>query len=89
MLVDNPLDTRPNDWSPDGKCLLHSVNHEETGWDLWYLKRKEDGSGFEPVPYLQTSFGERAAKFSRTAVLSPMSRMSRAETKSTFGRFRG
>ena len=64
LLVDNPLDERPNDWSPDGKYLLYSVNDEETGWDLWYLKRKEDGSGFEPVPFLQSSFSERAAKFS-------------------------
>ena len=64
LLVDNPLDEIPNDWSPDGKYLLYSVNGEETAWDLWYLKRKEDGSGFEPVPFLQTSFSERAAKFS-------------------------
>ncbi len=64
LLVDNPLDESPNDWSPDGKYLLYRVNDEETGWDLWYLKRKEDGSGFEPVPFLQTSFRETAAKFS-------------------------
>ena len=64
LLVDNPLDERPNDWSPDGKYLLYSVNDEETGWDIWYLKRKEDGSGFEPVPFLQTSFSEREAQFS-------------------------
>ncbi len=32
--------------------------------DLWYLKRKEDGNGFEPVPFLQSSFNESAAKFS-------------------------
>ena len=64
LLVGTALDKRPNDWSPDGKYLLYSVNGEETGWDLWYLRRKKDGSGFEPVPFLQTSFSERAAKFS-------------------------
>ena len=64
LLVDNPLDEIPNDWSLDGKYLLYSVNGEETAWDLWYLKRKEDRSGFEPVPFLQTSFSERASKFS-------------------------
>ena len=40
------------------------VSGEETGWDLWYLKRKEDGSGFESVPFLQTSFAEYTAQFS-------------------------
>ena len=52
LLVGTALDKRPNDWSPDGKYLLYSVNGEETGWDLWYLRRKKDGSGFEPVPFL-------------------------------------
>ena len=64
LLVGTPLSERPLDWSPDGKYLLYRVNDEETGWDLWYLKRKEDGSGFEPVPFLQTSFNESRAQFS-------------------------
>ena len=46
LLVDNPLDERPSDWSPDGKYLLYDVHNEDNTWDLWYLKRKEDGSGF-------------------------------------------
>ena len=58
LLVDTPLDERPLDWSPDGKYLLYRVNGEEIGWDLWYLKPKEDGSGFEPVLFLQTTFSE-------------------------------
>ena len=64
LLVGTPLSERPNDWSSDGKYLFYGLNDEETGWDLWYLKRKEDGSGFEPVPFLQTSFREEAAQFS-------------------------
>ena len=64
LLVGAPLRERPSDWSPDGKYLLYDIHNEENTWDLWYLKRKEDGSGFEPVPFLQTSFSERAAKFS-------------------------
>ena len=64
LLVGTPLDERPNDWSPDGKYLLYGLNDEETGLDLWYLKRKQDGSGFEPLPFLQTSFSERGAEFS-------------------------
>ncbi len=54
----------PCDWSPDGKYLLYKVRHPENGDDLWYLERKEDGSGFDSVPFLQTSFNESAAKFS-------------------------
>ncbi len=64
LLVDTPLEETPNDWSPDGKYLLYDVRGEETGMDLWYLKRKEDGSGFEPVSFLQSSFNESAVKFS-------------------------
>ena len=64
LLLGTPLRERLLDWSPDGKYLLYRVNDEETGWDLWYLKRKEDGSGFEPLPFLQTSFSEGAAQFS-------------------------
>ena len=64
LLVNTPLEETPYDWSPDGKHLLYGVRGEGTGWDLWYLKRKEDGSGFEPVSFLQSSFNESAVKFS-------------------------
>ena len=64
LLVGTPLEEKPNDWSRDGKYLLYEVRGEETGWDLWYLKRKGDGSGSESLPFLQTSFRETAAKFS-------------------------
>ena len=53
------LGRETHDWSPDGKYLLYRA-----GLDLSYLKRKEDGSGFDPVPFLQTSFSESVAKFS-------------------------
>ena len=64
LLAGTDLPELPNDWSPDGKYLLYRVDDLENGWDLWYLKRKEDGSGFDPVPFLQTSFNEHSAKFS-------------------------
>ena len=64
LLAGTDLPELPNDWSPDGKYLLYRVDDLENGWDLWYLKRKEDGSGFDSVPFIQTSFNEGAAKFS-------------------------
>ena len=64
MLAGTDLPELPNDWSPDGKYLLYGVNDLENGWDLWYLNRKEDGSGFDSAPFLQTSFNEHSAKFS-------------------------
>ena len=53
-----------SDWSRDGKYLLYQLNDPETGSDLWYLERKEDGGGWEPRPFLQTPFSERAPRFS-------------------------
>ena len=52
------------DWSPDGKYLLYRVNDPKNLRDLWYLKRKEDGSDFDSLPFVQTSFNESEAKFS-------------------------
>ena len=54
---------RPYDWSADGKYLLYTVEGPQ-GSDLWYLDQKEDGSGFEPAPFLQTASNLRAPKFS-------------------------
>ena len=45
-----------SDWSRDGKYLLYHKTDPETGFDLWYLERNEDGSGWEPHPFLQTPF---------------------------------
>ena len=58
LLVGTDLKERPYDWSSDGKYLLYTVEDPENKLDLWYLKRKEDDSGFEPAPFLQTSFNE-------------------------------
>ena len=40
------------------------LDDPETWGDLWYLERNEDGSAWEPHPFLHTPFNERAAKFS-------------------------
>ena len=66
LLVGTDLRERPSDWSPDGKYLLYWVDNLENGrgLGLWYLESKEDGSGFDSAPFLQTSFNEHSAKFS-------------------------
>ena len=63
LLAGTEADERPYDWSADGKYLLYVVAGPE-GSDLWYLKQKEDSSGFEPAPFLQTASNLRAPKFS-------------------------
>ena len=52
------------DWSQDGRYVLYRRDDTNTRQDLWYLQRKDDKSGYEAVPFLQTSFAERAGKFS-------------------------
>ncbi len=54
----------PQDWSADGKHLLYELWSESGEGDLLYLRPKQQGEGFESVPYIQTEFTERSAKFS-------------------------
>ena len=54
----------PSDWSSDGKYLLYQQRDPETGRDLWYLERSEDGSSWEPHPFLQEPSAQDAPKFS-------------------------
>ena len=42
--------------------MRHRIQGTEV--DIWYLERGEDGGDWKPRPFLQTRFGERAAKFS-------------------------
>ena len=48
VLAATPRTERLSDWSRDGKYLLYHLEDPETGDDLWYLERKEDGSAWEP-----------------------------------------
>ncbi len=64
LLAGTDQGERPYDWSADGKYLLYTLDAPEYTKDLWYLMRKEDGSGFEPAPFLQTSFTENAPSLS-------------------------
>jgi Tol biopolymer transport system component/predicted Ser/Thr protein kinase len=64
LLAGSDEGERPYDWSADGKYLLYTVSTPENAGDLWYLQRKEDGSGFEPSSFLQTSFNENTPSLS-------------------------
>jgi eukaryotic-like serine/threonine-protein kinase len=48
------------DWSPDGRYLMYTEFHPETGADLWVL----DLRNHSPRPFLTTPFAEKAAVFS-------------------------
>ena len=64
-LVATPLGEFVTDWSTDGQYLLYDRHQPgATLADIWYLKRKPDGSGFDPFVFLETPFQERAGKFS-------------------------
>ena len=53
-----------SDWSRDGKYLLYGQSDPETGRDLWYLERAEDGSSWEPHAFLQEPSAQAAPKLS-------------------------
>ncbi len=64
LLVGTPLAELPRDWSLDGKHLLYTANDPENDLDLWRLERKQDGSGFDALPFLQTPSRETEPRFS-------------------------
>jgi len=51
----------PFDWSRDGRYIIYGVVDPKTSWDLWTLSLDDPS---KPVPFLQTNFDERGAKFS-------------------------
>ena len=63
LLVGSALNEEPWDWSREGMFLVYTVDHPETGRDLWYLQR-EGGDRFEPHPFLQESGVQTRAKLS-------------------------
>ena len=64
VLAGTPRRDYVSDWSRDGKYLLYVTMDPETGIDLWYLERNEDGSGWEPHPFLQSPLSQIVARFS-------------------------
>ena len=63
-MTDGPVRKRLGDWSRDGNYIVYEVFDPETEADLWYLERTEDGSGWEPHPFLDTPSNEQVAKLS-------------------------
>ncbi len=63
-LLATPQDEWPSDWSRDGKYLLYQRLDAETGSDLWYLERSQDGSGWEPHAFLQERSSKAVPKLS-------------------------
>lgn len=64
VLVATKSSEFPSDWSADGRFLAYAVNNPETLSDVWYLKKKQNGGGYEANAFLQTRYKERDAKFS-------------------------
>ena len=50
-----------SDTSPDGRDLVYQRMNAKTGWDIWTLPLKRDGT---PVPVVQTDADERGARLS-------------------------
>ena len=55
-----------SDWSGDGRLALFYERPASVlrSHDLWYLQRRDDDSGYEAVPFLQTPFSEHTPQFS-------------------------
>ncbi len=64
VLAGTPHREYVSDWSRDGKYILYTANDPETGPDLWYLERNEDGGGWEPHPFLQSPLSQYWARLS-------------------------
>ncbi|PYT08602.1 MAG: hypothetical protein DMF60_04430, partial [Acidobacteria bacterium] len=67
VLVSGPLVKILDDWSPDGRFLVYEMEDAKTGHDLWYLKKRQDGSGYESAAFLRTPAQEGQARFSPDA----------------------
>ena len=63
-VVVSSLQDYPSGWSPDGTTLLFGRQDPKTGFDLWTVKRKADGTFEPPAVWLQTPFNEVRAVFS-------------------------
>src|SRR4029077_6727880 len=61
LLLGEGINSRPVDWSRDGKFVVYESTGSTTGNDIWLLPMEGD---HKPVPYLQTPFNEGDAQFS-------------------------
>ncbi len=53
VLLEARLDQFPESWSSDGRSLVYSERHPETGYDLWLLRQRSDDS-WVPTPLVRT-----------------------------------
>lgn len=60
-LVKSPIVKISFDWARDGRNIIYGVVDAKNSWDLWTLPLDDPSKA---VPFLQTSFDERGAKFS-------------------------
>ena len=65
-LLETPALEWVSDWSRDGSYILYTAVDPENSWDLWYLKRDQEG-GWDPLLFLQTKFRELTARLSPDA----------------------
>jgi serine/threonine-protein kinase len=56
-----PRGASPESWSPDGRALVYTVLHSDTGADVFMVALDGD---HKPRPLVQTKFQEGSAKFS-------------------------
>jgi dipeptidyl aminopeptidase/acylaminoacyl peptidase len=61
-LLASPAGEFAYDWSADETYVVFSQNHG--GMDLYYLKRKDDGSGYDSVPFVVSRFDTLSPKLS-------------------------
>lgn len=57
VLLDAPLDQFPESWARDGRTLVYSQRHPETGFDLWLLRKRRDDR-WVPEPLVRTAEDE-------------------------------
>jgi len=62
LLVASPTFEYAYDWSADEKYVIFNQAHQ--GMDLYYLKRKDDGSGYDSVPFVTNPFDMLSPKLS-------------------------
>jgi Tol biopolymer transport system component len=65
QLTDGPNPKAPRDWSQDGRFLIYSETHPQSGSDLWILPLDTaNGRPGKPIPFLTTPANETFARFS-------------------------
>ena len=61
-LLASPAAEYAYDWSADEKYVIFNQSHQQM--DLYYLKRKDDGSGYDSLPFLSSPFDLLSTKLS-------------------------